>query len=261
MIKTGKELAEAAKSLAMNHKTLYVMGCFGWPMNKSNQNRAIDAYAYNRRPERLNLIRQTTDDTFGFDCVCMIKALLWGWNGDTGKPYGGAVYASNGVPDKSADQMIGLCSRVSTDFSAIQVGEVVWMSGHIGIYIGDGLAVECTPKWADGVQITAVLNIGKKAGYNGRSWISHGKLPYIRYEQGYTIELPVLRRGMTGESVRSLQLLLIGNGFDCGARGADGDFGSNTEKAVLAYQKSRKLAADGVAGPMTMGTLLGVDGG
>lgn len=61
------------------------------------------------------------------------------------------------------------------------IGEAVWMSGHIGIYIGDGLAVECTPKWENKVQITAVGNIGSKAGYNTRTWTKHGKLPYVDY--------------------------------------------------------------------------------
>ena len=60
-------------------------------------------------------------------------------------------------------------------------GEAVWKSGHIGIYIGDGLAVECTPAWYDKVQITAVGNLGGVTGYNVRTWIKHGKLPWVDY--------------------------------------------------------------------------------
>lgn len=58
---------------------------------------------------------------------------------------------------------------------------MVWTTGHIGIYIGDGLAVECTPKWKNCVQITAVGNIGSKAGYNTRTWKKHGHIPYVEY--------------------------------------------------------------------------------
>lgn len=61
------------------------------------------------------------------------------------------------------------------------MGEAVWLDGHIGVYIGNGLAVECTPKWANKVQITAVGNIGRKSGYNNRTWVKHGKLPWIDY--------------------------------------------------------------------------------
>jgi len=53
------------------------------------------------------------------------------------------------------------------------------MEGHIGVYVGDGLAVECTPKWENKVQITA-CNCSK-SGYNRRNWTKHGKLPYIDY--------------------------------------------------------------------------------
>ena len=84
----------------------------------------------------------------------------------------------------NADQMINVCKEVSTNFSKIEIGEAVWMCGHIGVYIGDGLAVECTPKWANKVQITA-CNCSK-SGYNRRNWTKHGKLPYVTYVQQTT---------------------------------------------------------------------------
>ena len=182
-IKTGKDLAAACVNVAKNYKTLYVMGCFGAPMTEANKKRWIERehYGYNNKAARTKMINAASADTFGFDCVNLIKALLWGWNGDVNHVYGGVAYQSNGVPDINADQMIAACKDASTDFSNIQVGEVVWLKGHIGVYIGDGLAVECSPKWANKVQITAVQNIGAKAGYNARTWTSHGKLPYVEY--------------------------------------------------------------------------------
>ena len=32
---------------------------------------------------------------YGFDCVNLIKGVLWGWSGDASKTYGGAAYKSN----------------------------------------------------------------------------------------------------------------------------------------------------------------------
>jgi len=180
-ITTGWELANRSVYTARNFKTLYVMGCFGAPMNDKNKTRYTQNHSYNTSSDRVAMIMAASSDTFGFDCVCFIKGLLWGWRGDTSKTYGGASYTSNGVPDVSADGMIKKCYDVSTDFSDIEVGEVVWMSGHIGVYIGGGLAVECTPKWDNNVQITAVGNIGTVKGYNTRTWTSHGKLPYVTY--------------------------------------------------------------------------------
>lgn len=167
--------------IAINYKTLYVMGCFGAPMTSNNKVRYCNNHDYNRKATRTRLIQAASTDTFGFDCVCLIKAILWGWNGDKTKTYGGAKYKSNGVPDVSADGMIKLCSDISTDFTKIEPGEAVWTNGHIGVYIGDGLAVECTPSWKNKVQITA-CNFAK-SGYNTRFWKKHGKLPYIEYDK------------------------------------------------------------------------------
>jgi len=180
----ASEFASKARSIAKDYKTLYVMGCFGAPMTDANKERYCQNCSYNRKPERTAMIKDASPDTFGFDCVCLIKGILWGWNGDASRTYGGAAYASNGVPDIGADTMIKKCSNVSSSgWDKMLPGEVVWMEGHIGIYIGDGLAVECTPKWSNKVQITAVGNIGDKKGYDTRTWNKHGQLPWVTYSR------------------------------------------------------------------------------
>lgn len=178
-IMKASDFVAKLKDIATNYKTLYVMGCFGAPMTAANKKRYIDHHPYNKQPARVKLINAASADTFGFDCVCLIKGVLWGWTGDKAKVYGGAKYATNGVPDVDANTMINLCSEVSTDFSKIEIGEAVWTNGHIGVYIGNGLAVECTPAWKNKVQITA-CNCSKP-GYKTRKWKKHGKLPYIDY--------------------------------------------------------------------------------
>lgn len=176
----ASEFVEKLKDVAENYKTLYVMGCFGAPLTAANKKRYINHHSYNQKPARTKMINAATADTFGFDCVNLIKGILWGWNGDKKKTYGGAKYAINGVPDTNADGMFKLCTNQSTDFSHLEVGEAVWTNGHIGVYIGDGFAVECTPSWKNRVQITA-CNCSKP-GYDTRMWKKHGKLPYIDYD-------------------------------------------------------------------------------
>lgn len=189
-ITTAAQLAERCLDVAQNYKTLYVMGCFGAPLTAANKKRYTQNHSYNKQAARTKMINAASADTFGFDCVCLIKGLLWGWCGDKSKTYGGTSYASNGVPDLGADTMITKCKDVSTTgWANMEVGEALWVKGHIGVYIGNGLAVECTPAWKNQVQVTAVGNIGAKSGYNTRTWTKHGKLPYVTYT-GESISTP-----------------------------------------------------------------------
>ena len=182
---TSKEFIKKLCDVADNQKTLYVMGCFGAPLNEENAKRYKNAQSYNRtngRDKKIDNAVNTDPPTFGFDCVCLIKGILWGFCADKNAVYGGASYKSNGVDDIGEETMINLCPNVSTDFSDIVPGEAVWMKGHIGVYIGDGKVVECTPIWKDGVQYSNLGNLGYKTG-NYRIWEKHGKLPYIEYEK------------------------------------------------------------------------------
>ena len=264
MIQTGKELAAAARDVAENCKTLYVRGAFGWPMNTKNKCRVKAALSFNRRPDRLEKINAAGADTFGFDCICLVKGLLWGFIGDEMQDYGGAVYEGRGVPDINESQMLNACTDVSGDFSTIQPGEYLWTEGHCGIYVGGGQAVECTYRWADGVQVTWVYNIAGECDEVGRHWTKHGKLPYVTYEPAakgkdhFYLSLGYLRTGSRGAYVRAVQNLLIGRGYDCGPEGADGKFGSNTTLAVRLFQRDCGIESDGVVGEDTLSRLLGV---
>jgi hypothetical protein len=255
----ASEFVKILKDVATNYKTLYVMGCYGAPMTKSNKKYYCTNHEYNMKPARTNMINAASSDTFGFDCVCLIKGVLWGWNGDTTANRGGAKYKANGVKDVSADGMIALCKDVTTNFSHIEVGEAVWCKGHIGVYIGDGLTVECTPAWKNKVQITAVKNMGVKSGYKARQWTKHGKLPYVDYDvtdapvkvptttKASDTKMKKITKGSKGKAVKVWQAIL---GIEI-----DGSFGPKTKEATLAFQKKAfpndKNEWDGVVGEKT----------
>lgn len=63
-------------------------------------------------------------------------------------------------------------------------------------------------------------------------------------------------RGMTGKHVREAQELLIKKGFSVGKSGADGDFGTDTVKAVKAAQKALGLNQSGTMNKETYNALL-----
>ena len=144
--------------------------------------------------------------------------------------------------------MIKVCKNVTTDFSKIEVGEAVWLEGHIGVYVGDGLAVECTPRWANKVQLTACNR--NVSGYNRRNWTKHGKLPYVEYVADATTP-PVETTEIRGIDVSKWQgeidwkkvkaagikfaMIRLGYGSSKGdACGLDGYFEKNVKNAIAA---------------------------
>ena len=70
------------------------------------------------------------------------------------------------------------------------------------------------------------------------------------------VELAILRKGSKGNSVKALQALLVGFGYNVGKSGIDGDFGNATLSAVKKYQAKKGLEVDGVVGSATWTSLL-----
>ena len=267
----NQQLVQKAINVVRDYKTIYSNGMFGQPITQSiitqKAKQLPNWYTTQRQQELRALIGQ---GYFGFDCVCFIKSLLfWNWTGDTTNVNGGAKY--DGKTDMTEKQLLNMCTDISEDFSNIEVGEYMYIPGHCGIYIGNGEAVECTPKWKNGVQITAVHNIGKIEGINGRTWEKHGKLPTIEYvvcsedkekddaEQTkgeVTLSLNQLSRGKYkgNAQVFALQRLLKLMGYYY--KDIDGDFGSGTEMSVKNFQKDRKIQVDGIVGRDTWSHLL-----
>lgn len=65
--------------------------------------------------------------------------------------------------------------------------------------------------------------------------------------------MAVLKLGSSGPDVLTLQSTLKQLGFD--PNGVDGTFGPGTQAAVIAFQTSKGLTADGIVGPATMAAL------
>lgn len=177
--------------LAQQCKTLYVKSSFGSPLTPNNKTRLKKLNSYNTRSDRIGYINNASSDTFGFDCVCLIKGVLWGWSANAAHPYGGAIYKSNDVPDINADSFISKCDKVSSDFSDVKVGEVLWMPGHVGVYVGNGLCIECSPAFKNCVQYTWVNNIKEIKNsnkMNARTWKRHGIIPWVEYNNKIVIK-------------------------------------------------------------------------
>lgn len=138
------------------------------------------ALAYEQRPTLYKLgtyMNRKSGKYILCDCSGLIKGILWGYP-DKGK------YASNGVTDSNANNIIAThCTGVTSDMSKLRKGMVVWLSGHIGIYCGDGVVVESSPRWENGIQRTYPVGcpVANKHHLNQRKWSKCGYLKWVDY--------------------------------------------------------------------------------
>lgn len=167
---------KAGLDLALKVKTTYAYGGFGWQLNSAYKKRLLENKGNSSNAKIKQGINAGDVNTYAFDCVCLPKAILWGWNANNKANYGGAVYKANGVPDVNSDAMTSAnhMSSYSTNFSKIKTGAFVGMKGHMGIYIGNGKVVECTTKWTGDVLVSNLSD---------RKWLRWGMSNYIDYSE------------------------------------------------------------------------------
>lgn len=198
------------------------------------------------------------------DCVGgAIKGAAWSMLGKHAPKY-----ASNGVPDTSADGMFAHCKNNGAAWGGIasipeRPGIAVRFAGHVGVYLGNGEVFEWRG-FAYGAVITKL---------NSRPWTHWYELPWVDDKRadvpapapsGSVLGSRLLKRGADGEDVAALQSILIYTlGYDLGAYGAkgdgvDGDYGSKTVDGVKAFQRTQRLVVDGEYGSKSHTALMAV---
>lgn len=143
---------------------------------------------------------------------------------------------------------IGVCFEGS--FDKEQMGDVQRRAGaELVAYLKERYGISKVQKHSD------VNATGCPGAHFPFDAIAYGAEP----APAETVDMSVriLRRGMQGEDVRTLQAALMTRGYSCGSAGADGDFGAGTEAALKKFQTRYALGADGIAGKGTWGRLLG----
>ncbi len=145
----------------------YVWGSFGGILTEdafqSKLQQYPDALSGNEDFIRANWVGGRTSD-----CVGLIKG--YGWLDTDTMSF---VYASNGMPDITANQMYHNAA-VSGEIATIPEipGLAVWHDGHIGVYIGGGFVIE-----AMGTHYGVV-----RTELEGRGWTHWLQIPYINYD-------------------------------------------------------------------------------
>ena len=163
-----QEFVDKAKEI-YNLNTIYASGTFGNKFTEAFLKQKAKQYPKWYTPTRQAEIRARASKgtLYMFDCCGLIKGIIWG--------FPNMKYASSGLPDTNDSGIwVNYCINRSCDFSSIKPGDILHLPGHVGIYIGDGKAIEATPKWKNSVQVTAVGNIGKIPGLESRHWEAYG---------------------------------------------------------------------------------------
>lgn len=150
---------------------------------------------------------------------------------------GGIVGAIRTVDPKYSDRKANTFYSQCTEKGKISTlpeepGLCLWRSGHIGVYEGNGYALEFR-----GTEYGAV-----RTKVSSRPWTNWGRLRDIQYGDTDTVidapnednkVISLASPYMRGEDIAMLQAALNGLGYDCGK--ADGIAGANTMRGIRAF--------------------------
>lgn len=160
-------------------KTLYVQGGYGQLLTDANKQAFVTNKRYTYNQQHAQAIREADADTYAFDCICLVKAILNGWRKGSTKE-SGYLHVTNPVKDATPETYI---TDYCTDVHSIQRkngkpvaddiprGAFLYMPGHAGIYVGLGKVSESCPS-KNGVKITDL---------SYQKWTKWGLLKYVDY--------------------------------------------------------------------------------
>lgn len=248
LVKFAKEM------LALGDDTLYVYGSFGRTLTESLINQKAIQYAYNfPRKSLYKKIMDSKGTEYAFDCVGLIKAYYWGWNG------GKTDYKAS--QDKSANGMYS-AAKVKGKISTMPEipGLLVQMSGHIGIYIGNGYVIECTPTKSFAKQSHGAGGVCKTK-LKDRKWTHWLECPYITYEEVEENDSFLPGKGYWGygdkhENVGKISAFMYRTFPAYTPKAALGNYyGPKVKASIKEFQKRTGLEQDGCVGPKTLAKL------
>jgi hypothetical protein len=184
--------------------------------------------------------------------VFQTARVLYGCDNDAGDPAAADAYTGYWQRDADAiGQQISIAHAAATPGAAVLRVPLAGATGHIVISDGLGGTVEAHSTKRGVIEATL----------SDRRWDMGILVPGITYTEGspvvmasprivvYRLALP----RMTGNTVKAIQRRLRENGFNPGP--VDGEFGPQTQAAVLGFQAARGLVQDGEVGPRTAKSL------
>ena len=171
MAKTNTGLVAYAKA-KLGHPYWY--GCFGQVSTRAlydgKKKQYPNYYEWTCENNQPGVSPKTQLGVQVFDCIGLIKGYLWSASTNATPSY-------NASQDVSANGMRGKCTKVGKISTLPEVpGILLFSQGHVGVYIGNGKAIEARGH-KYGVVETKVAD---------RGWTSWGYCPWITYEKTAT---------------------------------------------------------------------------
>ena len=133
------------------------------------------------------------------DCSGLIKGFLW----QDGRQM--LSYQANGISDFSADSMHTLAKEKGDIRSIPEIpGLLVWKPGHIGVYIGNGIAVEANSTKSGVIKSRLTSEI------NETKWRSWSKCPHLKYPDQDVFKGHFLYTVVKGDSLSKIARQYLG---------------------------------------------------
>ena len=174
---TNKDLADFCLNKATHVSSKYMWGDYGRTITNTTIDQKAKQYPTRYSAGRIAELKKCTNGYWiGCDCAGLIKWFLWTDKGAHDIRY-------NSKTDRNTGGLWNCAtSRGTIDTLPEVPGIILYKTGHVGVYIGDGNAVECTlGSYGDGIVQSKV---------SGRGWTHWLTIPDIQYVYDNTDDLP-----------------------------------------------------------------------
>lgn len=229
---------------------------------------AEEQYKKKNRYKSGGIGRYDVDGTRQFDCCGLFKCFMWHDYSSTN-----AKYYNKTQKDYSCEGLLKE-AKEKGDISTIpeQKGVLVYMRGHIGIYIGDGKVIESTAAKYDGkkgrIYKTYFKENGKGCDGKRATWTHWFKSPYLTYEEVKKEETSkttsnnflgargYIKLGDKGDNVAMIAEFMYKTFPAYTSKNGLGNYyGKYIQASIKEFQKRTRLESDGCVGPKTLAML------
>lgn len=213
--------------------------------------------------------RYDSDGTRQFDCCGLFKCFMWHDYHTKNASYYGKTQK-----DLSCEGLLAEAKEKGNISTIPEIpGVLVYMKGHMGIYIGNGKVIESTAAKYDGkkgrIYRTYFKGDGKGCDGKRATWTKWFKSPYLTYEKEVKPEPPkpssdnflgsrgYIKLGDRGSNVEKIANFMYKTFPAYTPKSALGNYyGPNIQKTIKEFQKRTGLEPDGCVGPLTLKMLV-----